>query len=226
MENKYSCHNMTIRTEEELHARLDNELAWRKHELTYIKSLIDTSDRSVGRCNLRIGSAFLYAHWEGYIKFAARHYVTFLKNQNLKYSDLSDNFVTLALKTDFISCQQSRRSINHHAIVNKILNNFNDSACIPSEDTAIEAESNMNYMVLRNIVFSIGLDLSKYELKKQLIDRTLVDTRNHITHGEERGIDKESYDMLHDTIISLLDDFHMQILNAVQNKSYLRKKNS
>ena len=218
------CHNMTIRTEEELHARLDNELAWRKQELTYIKSLIDTSDKSVGRCNLRIGSAFLYFHWEGYIKFAARHYVTFLKNQNLKYSDLSDNFVTLALKNDFVGCKQSSRSIDHHVIVNKILNNFDDSACIPNEDTAIDAESNLNYMILRNIIFSIGLDLSKYELKKQLIDYVLVDNRNHITHGEGRGIDKERYDELHDTIIKLLEDFHMQILSAVQNKSYLRKK--
>ena len=77
-----------IRTVSQLSDKLSEEIAWRKKELIYIKSLIEKNRyKSVESTLIRSGTALLYAHWEGFIKNAATSYVEFVARQNLKYSE-------------------------------------------------------------------------------------------------------------------------------------------
>ena len=57
---------------EDLQTKLDKMLLWRKKELTTINQNIMPSSGEVLEVNIRSGIVFLYAHWEGYIKQAAR----------------------------------------------------------------------------------------------------------------------------------------------------------
>jgi len=92
---------MSIRRLEELNDQLSSELAWRKKELSVIKSLIDTGSFSTSKKTalLRSGVTILYAHWEGFIKQAASIYLEFVSMQRLPYDKLSANFVALAMKS-------------------------------------------------------------------------------------------------------------------------------
>ncbi|MBD2666493.1 MAE_28990/MAE_18760 family HEPN-like nuclease [Richelia sinica] len=65
---------MKIRTVEQLSDILARELAWRKVELSALKSLIDSKSFASGKRKalLRSGITILYAHWEGFVKVAAK----------------------------------------------------------------------------------------------------------------------------------------------------------
>jgi len=69
---------------------------------------------------MRIGVTFLYAHWEGFIKNAARYYVKFVHTRNLKYNELTDNFITASLKQEFVKCWNTRQTSKHHKIVHHL----------------------------------------------------------------------------------------------------------
>jgi hypothetical protein len=93
---------MKIRTLEHLNKRLSDDLAWRKKEISDLKSLIETKSFSPSKHNavLRSGVTLLYAHWEGYIKTAATSYLEFVARQKLTYDELAINFVAVAMKYD------------------------------------------------------------------------------------------------------------------------------
>ena len=68
--------------------------------------------------------------------------------------------------------------------------------------------------MLREIVWSLGLDMMPYETKCHLIDSSLVDRRNRIAHGDALDISVEDYLVLHDEVMSLIDTFRNQLHNA------------
>ncbi|MFM6308188.1 MAG: MAE_28990/MAE_18760 family HEPN-like nuclease, partial [Dolichospermum sp.] len=91
---------MKIRTLEQLSDKLAQELAWRKKELSILKSLIDSKSSETAKRNalLRSGITMLYAHWEGFVKVSANSYVEFVAMQKLSYNQLANNFIALAMK--------------------------------------------------------------------------------------------------------------------------------
>ena len=109
LEHEYSCHKMEIESEELLFTYLQEELAWRKKELTHIKFLIDSAHKNELDFNLRIGITFLYAHWEGFIKESTAYYINFLRNQNYTYGQLTDCFIGWTLKPKIKQCSNSEK---------------------------------------------------------------------------------------------------------------------
>ena len=65
---------MSIRTAEQLSDKLATDLAWRKKELSEMKSLIEAKNVSDQRHKalVRGGVCILYSHWEGFVKLAAK----------------------------------------------------------------------------------------------------------------------------------------------------------
>ncbi len=64
---------MKLNTAEQLSDRLSHDLAWRKKELSEVKSLVETRSFSDSKHKalVRSGICLLYAHWEGFVKLAA-----------------------------------------------------------------------------------------------------------------------------------------------------------
>lgn len=101
-----------IRTSNDLSDRLSEDLAWRKIELSAIKGLIERRDFELRKNKVltRSGIAMLYAHWEGYIKYAATAYLEFVSMQrNLRYCDLTDNFIAIAMKSRLDEAARTER---------------------------------------------------------------------------------------------------------------------
>ncbi len=69
----------------------------------------------------------------------------------------------------------------------------------------ISTRSNLKSAVLREIVLTLGLDFSPFELKeKSVIDR-LATLRNSVAHGHGQPIRETDYNLLHRETIVLLD---------------------
>ncbi len=212
---------MKIRTKENFIDALDNEIAWRIKELSYLKGNVK-SDLPYFKTHLRTGIVLLYAHWEGFIKNSCELYLMYLKSLRLKYKELSENIIALALKNSLLAFEQTNKSTVHCQMVNFILNNLDERASIPI-DNIIRTGSNLNSNILKEILTTVGIDYSNYELKNNLLDNILLKNRNSIAHGEYIELNEIDYNELHVEITTIMNDVKNKLINLVVLESY--KKN-
>lgn len=215
---------MNIDSEENLIYYLQQELAWRKKELTYIKFLVDNANKNELDFNLRIGITFLYAHWEGFIKQSTAYFINFLRNQNYKYGELTDCFKGWALKPIIKKCSNTEKISFYYDVIDTLLNKGEVEAVIPNENTLFDMPFILTYDKFSDLCFILGVKQNLFELKRNFIDQELVNKRNHIAHGRRFYIDPTDYEDYHQKIISMLNDFHSEFSKIIIMKQY--KKNN
>lgn len=212
---------MKIRTLEDLSDHLDQELAWRRKELSDLKGLIDgasTIDRRRDAL-LRCGLAILYAHWEGFVKAAAAAYLEYVARQHIPYNELAPNFIAIGLKPLLSQAASSGKAKDHNNLVQFFLTRMSERSSIPFRN-AIDTGSNLSSFIFRDIVEKLGLDYSHYASKENLVDERLVNSRNTIAHGQYLLIDAAGFDELLTEITDMMVLFRNQIDNSAQARSY------
>lgn len=214
---------MKVRSREQLVDLLDAELGWRRKELTFIKSNVKTNSANY-KTFLRSGILLLYAHWEGFIKNACEFYLSYVKCQRLTYIELKENFIALSLKNNLLEFEQTNKSTIHCKIVEFLLNELDQRAIIPNENI-IKTGSNLNSDILREILTSIGIDYTDYELKSNLIDAVLLKNRNSIAHGQYVELDDIEFASLHADVLWIMDDIKTKLTNAAILEYYKTTNN-
>lgn len=215
---------MKIRTVYELQDAIDSEMAWRKHELSSIRSNVSSARNFAKDTAIRAGIALLYAHWEGTIKNLATYYLEYVSSLGLPYGQLKANFLAVSLKYDLQSFEESNKTTLHTTIINGVISSDGVKSNIPVEGI-IKTNSNLNSDIFMEIMATIGLDCKDYESSYKLIDAVLLNKRNMIAHGERLeslDLDEKRYYEIHDKIFGLIQLFANQILNAAILKQYLR----
>ena len=213
---------MTIRSLTALSALLDEELTWRKRELTTLKFLIEQARRHERTLLLRAAQCVLYAHWEGFIKAASIGYVSFVASRGLRYSDLSPNFVALGLRGEIVQAGQSDKPTAHTTLTRRLISDLSESADIDWEHS-VNTRSNLNTDTLNEIYCLLGLDSRGYLLKKQLLDQKLVGVRNLVAHGVKVDIELDDYVALYDEVMQLLQMFRTDVENAAITEAFRRQ---
>lgn len=216
---------MKIRTEEEFQDALDRETSWRKKELSAIKSNIASARKSAKNTALRAGITLLYAHWEGLIKNVASYYLSYVSFQKCKYKELKTNFIAIAIKEELKQFDTSNKSSLHNKIVNDIRDMGDKKASIPYENV-IKTNSNLKSDIFVEIMETIGLEYAQYEASFVLLDETLLRMRNEIAHGERvevLSLDEERFDEIYTIVLGMMNNFVVQVTNAVVLKEYLRE---
>ncbi len=205
---------MRIRSLDQLVQVLDDDLAWRKRELTTLKLMQEKNPRRHQRgLLLRAAVCLLYAHWEGFVKTAATSYISFIATRGLRYRDLTPNFVALGLRTEIREAGQSNHPTSHTGIVARLVSDLSDNAEIDWRNS-VNTRSNLNAETLREILTLLGLDERDYLSKGPLLDEKLLSNRNRVAHGERVEIDSDDYDVLHSEVIQLVDRFSTDVQNA------------
>jgi len=213
---------MSIQTPEQLSDRLANDLAWRKKELSAMKSLIEAKNVSDQRHKVlvRSGVCILYSHWEGFVKLAANSYLEYVISKKLTYQELSSNFLALAMKEKLKEAKETNKRSLYIPVCEFFLSELNKRFILPKPKDVISTGSNLNYEILKEITYILGIDFSIYSTKSPLIDTKLVKTRNEIAHGEDSVFNRDAYLELHRDIIGMLDIFRNQIENAAIQKKF------
>ena len=83
---------MKVRTASQLIERLDDELAWRLHEIASLRDAIRRSSPPAQTALIRSAVALLYAHWEGFVKAAAVHYGSYISSTGITFSEAHLSF--------------------------------------------------------------------------------------------------------------------------------------
>lgn len=219
---------MKIRTINELQDYIDRDLAWRKKELSAIKSNIKEARKFAKDTALRSGVALLYAHWEGFIKNVATYYLSYVSSLQLPYSQLKPNFLAISIKYDIDTFINTQKATKHTEIVNKIFSTKDTRSKIPV-DNIVKTNSNLNSEIFKEIMTVIGLKYDKYKLNFKLIDEQLLKMRNEIAHGEHLekvDLDESKFNMLYVKVVGMINDFSTQVLNAAILKEYFKESES
>lgn len=209
-----------VRTAELLGEVLNSDRVWRIRELSDLKAAIRRSDSIGRRVLLRALVTIAYAHWEGYVKLAARSYLEFVASQTLRYADLNPQF----MKNHFIPRLSSLYGSKK---------NFGDSCKIVEEilagstlhfstvdESVVSTRSNLSCAVMTDICMVCGVDSTPYNLLSTFIDKILLDRRNAIAHGENAFINASQIDEIVDTTVTLMRSFGDQLENAAATESY------
>lgn len=215
---------MKIRTVNDFQDIIDSEMAWRKRELSAIRSNVASARKFAKDTAIRAGIALLYAHWEGAVKNIATYYLEYVSVLGISYGNLKPNFLAIALKNELKSFEESNKTTIHTTIVTDIINKQDIKSKI-SVEGIIKTNSNLNSDIFVEIMATIGLPCTDYESSYKLIDTVLLKKRNMIAHGERLEIldlDETRYYEIHDKILGLLQMFANQVLNAVILKQYLK----
>ncbi|MUG91508.1 hypothetical protein F7734_02995 [Scytonema sp. UIC 10036] len=213
---------MSIRTAEQLSDKLSGDLAWRKKELSEIKSLVEAKNVSDQRHKvlLRSGICILYSHWEGFVKLAANSYLEYVRSKKLTYKELSTNFLALAMKEKLKEAKDTNKPSLYIPVCDFFVSELNQRCILPKD--VISTASNLSSEILKEITYILGIDFSLYSTKSVLIDTKLLKTRNEIAHGDYSLFDKGEYIELHLEVIGMLDTFRNQIENAAIQKKFMQ----
>lgn len=190
---------------------IDNDLSWRKKELHYIKTLIPKEKSPKQSSYLRLAVPLLYAHWEGFAKSSMEAYLKYVALRNLKHTDLRPQFIALSL-SKLLGLSEIKNLEGKTSIVSTLLLKLNDRAQIPTKDI-IQTKSNLRYDVFREIIFTLSLSEEKFTIYKSFID-DLVDTRNHIAHGNYLKVEYKECITMCDDLTTLLEILKTEIVNS------------
>lgn len=210
-----------LRTLGQLQNALDDEFSWRLKEIADLKLAARQQTELTEKTLIRAGITLLYAHWEGFVKSAARDYLNFVYNQGHTYGELETCFVALGVRKQLSDLEQSRKSRIHVEALNFIRTAMGHRAEIHGR-SLIDTESNLKAHVFEEIASSIGIGSDAYESRFNLIDESLVARRNRIAHGEYLDIDSEGWRQLADDVIALMRHFKTDIENAASLSRFLR----
>lgn len=214
---------MKIRSTEELTVYLDDDLAWRRKEIIELRAMAKSAKAKKADVHVRAGVAMLYAHWEGFIKNASNAYVVFVAARGMKTRDLQDSFIALSIKTKISLMGDSGKSAVAVPAIAHLMSLLDKPAMLPA--AGITADGNLKSEVFVNIAGWLGIDVARYSARFNLIDETLLASRNKIAHGEYLNISPQRFETLAEEILELMGWFKTDLENAAVLKSFQRIDN-
>lgn len=169
---------------------IERDLDWREAELAILKILL-ANDQLSDREKLvlfRAGWALLYAHYEGFCKFALTVYYDTIQRSGKCHKDLPRKMQALALDRQMKAVRTLPTEDLIAQIVNFEIDYLDKQAAFPE----VETESNLWPMTLKNLLTSAEISLPSLDANNRAI-ATLVSRRNKIAHGERDIIPEYAY---------------------------------
>ena len=200
---------------------LDDDLAWRRKEVIELRSIARSAKAKKADVHVRAGVAMLYAHWEGFIKNASNAYVVFVSALGIKTRELQDSFVALSMKAKLAQMGDSGKSSVAVPAIAHLMSILDKPALLPA--AGITADGNLKSEVFVNIAGWLGIDVARYTARFNLIDETLLASRNKIAHGEYLNISPQRFDSLAEEIMELMIWFKTDLEKAAACRSFQRK---
>ena len=200
---------------------MDHEFAWRLKEIADLKLSVLTAKDPKQRALIRAGVPVLYAHWEGFVRSAARGYLDFVYRQGYNFEDLDSCFVALGARKHLSALTESRKaSLAIEAV--DFVRTCGRQRATANPAKAVDTKANLSSRVFEEIAISVGLLPARYTSRYNLIDTSLLKRRNRIAHGEFLDLAMKEYSNLSDETLVLLRWFKTDLENAAATKAYLK----
>ncbi|PWB94215.1 MAE_28990/MAE_18760 family HEPN-like nuclease [Methylosinus sporium] len=207
-------------SEADFSTQITEDRSWRLRELSDLKTAIIRADDNLRRVLLRAMITICYAHWEGYVRFAARKYLEHVALRKLQYGDLDRQFLRNYFLPRLAALSTSKKSITERcALVDEILSS-SDRRFSRVNDDLINTKANLNFDVFTDICLVCCVPTESFAEKATFLDLILLKRRNEIAHGEETFGAIEDLDELTNETVAMMRAFGDALENHVYLKDY------
>lgn len=221
----------------DLRAELEAELKWRLEDLMFFKNQLNNISDELKKNRYRKSLVLiLYSHMEGYIKIALQTYIKYINAQNLPRKDAISGLVAASMNSEFNAYDNPGKKCNIfcskledaklHRFCRRVdllnqLENFKNKPLV-IEDSVIDTESNLWYVVLQKNLYKIGLPVDMFKQYHSDID-AIVNRRNAIAHGNSHsGVTSQEFSRWETKIKCVMDDITTLIFEYANKKLYLQ----
>lgn len=222
----------------DLWEEIEAEQKWRTDEMRFFQNIIANIKPDVKQDQYRRALVLLlYAHFEGFCKFAFTHYIKAVNHRRIKCHEANYAIAASTLSKIFASlrnpdkkCDIFRKTLPEDSQLHRFARDREfleriseiSSLDVSLDDNLIDTESNLKPEILQKILYRLGLPHSTFDNLNGQINK-LLNCRNTIAHGEKRaGISKETYDSLKEDVFFIINEVKREIMKSLKNKSYLR----
>lgn len=207
-------------SEDDFSAQITEDRNWRIKEISDLKVAIKRGDANLQRVLLRALVAICYAHWEGYVRFAAKKYMEHVALRRFQFAELDRQFLRNFFLPRLAALSTSKTSIAERcALVDEVLKSA-DQQFKRVNDDLINTKANLNFDVFTDICIVCGVRSDTFEDKATFIDVVLLKRRNSIAHGEDTLIALTEQDKIANDTIELMRAFGDSLENHVYRKTY------
>jgi len=217
---------MKIKSKENFLDVIQAERAWRRKELTNLKSLIHQSRESHNKTLVRAGVLLLYSHWEGYVKKVCETFFHYMNFKSHKYSALKPNFWAVGIANEFNGNFPQKKFDSYIKTVNFILDKSNELKFRIDVSSRVDTKSNLTTDVLVDLLNMLGVESEHFTNNRYYIDSKLLKYRNAIAHGErtennpDLSIDEDEFNEIYARVNNLIDHFESIVCNHIEMETY------
>jgi len=222
----------------DLSAQLESELAWRQEEVRFFQNrgtmLLKAEEQDQYR---RAVVLVLYAHFEGFCKFAFDLYRTAVNEEQLPCNEASPAIAAAGWarlfkelrdpskkSSEFKHALPDDSKLHRFARDREFMERSIEFSRLPVTipDDFVDTESNLKPLVLRKILYRLDLPHDQFSQHEGKIDR-LLRVRNKIAHGESRsGVTVTDYEELRTIIFQIMEDVKRQVVESLGQGRFRR----
>ncbi|MGA7381806.1 MAG: MAE_28990/MAE_18760 family HEPN-like nuclease [Terriglobales bacterium] len=207
-------------TDADFSAQITEDRSWRLKEISDLKDAVIRADASLRRVLLRALVTICYAHWEGYVRFAARKYLEHVALRKHQYKDLDRQFLRNYFLPRLAALSTNKASIAERcSLIDEVLNASDRRFSRVNEDL-VHTKANLNFGIFADICMVCGIPAVALAGKATFIDVFLLKRRNEIAHGEETFVEIGDLDELTGETVTLMRAFGDALENHVCLKAY------
>lgn len=206
-------------TEQNLSDIFDEDLIWRRKELSDMKAAVRGADKQAKAVLLRAMITMCYAHWEGYVRTCAIRYFEHLTMRRRPYTEFERQVYVNTFLVRIDGLHKGRTSLEARC---KLINDIIDGTVGKFNyvnPSLIDTKSNLNTDTIKEICIICSLDYTYFESQRDFLDQLILKRRNAIAHGRIEFIAESEMDKLVADILALMGHFR----TLIENKVYLKK---
>jgi hypothetical protein len=227
----------------EMRAEIEVEREWRERELRLLRNhvayLADEDDRRIARKALIV---MLYAHFEGVCKALLIIYVNRINLLKLRVSSVTPSLgaascteIFQELRNPNSKCKIFGRQLPDNSALHRFARDrefiekawkFAEQEVSINVDVVVDTESNLKPVVLKKILYQLGLEPQLSEPWDATIHQ-LLRRRNDVAHGSARaGLSDSEYSKLDQAVGLVIDELVKAVSRAVSEKQYMAQESA
>jgi hypothetical protein len=222
----------------DLRAQLEADQAWREDEIRALHNRgADIQNEKELKRYRRALVLLLYAHYEGFCKFALSLYADAVNQSGLLCGEASYAIAAASLGDLFrglrnpqTKCQLFRRDLPDDFSLHQFARerDFVELSCefdkrpVMIPDHIVDTESNLRPVVLKKNLYRLGLPHDQFEQYDGEINM-LLNVRNGIAHGSLKdGVEERLYEELRTATATIMSGLSAAIMKALLERQYAR----
>jgi hypothetical protein len=203
--------------------QIEENLGWREGELASIKILLSTTNKESVRYKALLRSlvVLLYAHYEGFCKFAWDLYLDTIEQEKVKRHECCEEIIKLSLRKKF---KELGGDLSSKSIWDFFTKNLPEFLTEEVEfKIHLETESNLWPNLLKANSTDAGLACLMAD-SNQILLKTLVGRRNNIAHGQKEIIaDLAEYEKYERAAFEAMIELGLSVVECLEQRKYLNR---